>query len=188
MWRFLHQRRSVGTPCQWRHVFYTKGGRLQPPVRDVRHWVFMVFKVPGWFSWFKVGFMVFHDSRLVFHGSRCGFMVFTVFRTVFPYSRLVIHYSRIVFQDSRFFYGFSWLQLGFYLSWWPKDVLNTPKGTCLICILAPRSCLLGLLWTCKTNDQSAEDRPIYSPSGTTMLWWSCPFKYWKDSALSIFRK
>ena len=158
-------------------------------------WFFMV---QGWFSWSRWVFivfhgsrcvcMVFHDSRLVFHGSRCGFMVFTVFRTVFPYSRLVIHYSRIVFQDSRFFYGFSWLQLGFYLSWWPKDVLNTPKGTRLICILAPRSRLLGLLWTCKTIDQSAEDKPIYSHSGTTMLWWSCPFKQWKDSALSIFQE
>ena len=27
-WRFLDQRRSVGSPCPWRNVFCTKGGQL----------------------------------------------------------------------------------------------------------------------------------------------------------------
>ena len=31
-WRFLDQRRSVGPPCQWRDVFWTKGGQFDPPV------------------------------------------------------------------------------------------------------------------------------------------------------------
>ena len=37
--------------------------------------VFMVFMVPGGFSWFQVGF---HGSRLVFHGSSSVFMIFKV--------------------------------------------------------------------------------------------------------------
>ena len=40
--------------------------------------VFMVFMVPGWFSWFfHCSRLVIHGSRLVFHGSRLVFHGFS---------------------------------------------------------------------------------------------------------------
>ena len=44
-WRFLHQRRSVGPPCQWRDVFCTK---LGPHVCDI------TFFAPKEFRWASV--------------------------------------------------------------------------------------------------------------------------------------
>ena len=112
-------------------------------------WVFMVFlwfqvgffMVPGWFSWFLVGFhgswsvfVVVHDSRLVFHGFR---LVFQGYRLVFHGSKWVVmvfkapvpdfHGSRLVFMvfhGSRLvFHGFS------------------PKCTRPNCIMGQRSSL-----------------------------------------------
>ena len=34
-WARIHQRRSIGPPCQRRDVFWTKEGQLVPPVSDV---------------------------------------------------------------------------------------------------------------------------------------------------------
>ena len=60
------------------------------------------FTVPGWFSWFQVGFHGFYGSRLVFHGSRSVFMVFHGSRSGF-----------MIFQGSRSFFmvsgRFLWL-------------------------------------------------------------------------------
>ena len=59
--RFMDQRRSVGSPCQWRYVFWIKGGQLDPPVckvtlfgSNVGFCGFSWFPVS--FSWFQVGF------------------------------------------------------------------------------------------------------------------------------------
>ena len=40
--RFLDQWRSVGPPCQWLHICWTKGGQLDPPVSEV------TFFAPSW--------------------------------------------------------------------------------------------------------------------------------------------
>ena len=60
----------------------------------------MVFRVPGGFSWFKVGFhdsrwvfMVFHGSRLAFYGARPVFMVFHGSMLVFMVLRVQVGFS-----------------------------------------------------------------------------------------------
>ena len=72
----------------------------------VFHGSWSVVMVPGWFSWFLVGFhsfhssrLVFHCSKLVFHASRLFFMVFHCSSSVFK----VFHGSMLVFH------GFLWL-------------------------------------------------------------------------------
>ena len=72
---------------------------------------FIVFMVPGRF---------FHSSRLVFHDSVSVFMAFHSFRCFFHGFRSI---SFWVFKDPGWFFM----------------VENTPKGTFLMCILAPRS-------------------------------------------------
>ena len=147
-----------------RQFFIVPGGLLW--LFMVPGWFLCVFfsQFHVGFSWFQVVFMVIRGSRSVFPGCRLVFMVFQGSRSVCHIPRWlfrVFHGPRPLFMISGCFYDFSWfltflndsrlvfmVAIGWLISelsargvkW---DVENIPKGTPLVCILAPRSSRLG---------------------------------------------
>ena len=101
-------------------------------------------------------FMFFYGFRSVLHGSRLANIVFSRFQVDFCYGSrwnfMVFHGSRSVFHGSKWVFmifmfqggffmvpGFLWFQVIFWVFFpgWLFMVENAPKGTRLICILAP---------------------------------------------------
>ena len=93
----------------------------------------------SWF-WFDLSFHVFLQFQVNFSWFQVGFQGFSRFKVGF-FSWFCVPF----FLIPGFVLWFAWFQVGLYPSWGAKSYIeNTPEGTRLNCILAPRSRPLGL--------------------------------------------